>query len=304
MSIQALPYITLLGFLFGSTMVVSRFSVGQFQPLTYVSLRMIIAILACISVYTLSSPHKWPTDRRLWRHAAILGIIGSAVPMTSIVTSLLYQSSGITSVLLTAGPAVTALMAHFVLSDERLNRLKSAGITLALGGAMLLAIRGESGLSDVGRGSLIGYGLVFLAVFCGSAMTIYARKFMRGFPSFQVTSVRLFVAALVLLPLAAITVGFDLQHVNLQGYISLFYAGLVGTFSGFLLAFYNIKNFGATTAAMVLYFIPIFASLGGVLFLDETITTGMLMGTVLIVIGIVIINKGSQELLDTRRKTL
>ncbi len=304
MSIQALPYVVLLGFLFGSTLVVSRFSVGQFHPLTYVGLRMIIASTACAVVYLVSTRQKWPTDPLLWRHAILLGVLGTAVPMTSIVASLLYQSSGLTAILLTTGPAITVTMAHFTLPDEKLNLLKLSGVILALGGALLIALRGESGLKDMGQGNAIGYGLIFLAMFFGSAMTIYARKFMRGFDSFQVTSIRLVVAGLVITPLAIIFTGFNMQSVNSQGYFALFYAALVGTFSGFLLAFYNIKRFGATTAAMVLYIMPIFASFGGILLLNETITTGILLGTLVIVVGIAIINKGSKALLDTRRKAL
>jgi len=239
--IQALPYVTLLGFFFGSTLVVSRFSVGQFHPTTYIGLRMIIATLACGVVYIVASKrYKWPTNPRLWGHAALLGVFGTAIPMTSIVTSMVYQSSGVTAILLTTGPAVTVIMAHFSLPDESLNLKKGIGVALALGGALLLTIRGENGLPDVQQASFIGYGLVFLAMFFSSAMTIYARKYMRQFDSFQVTTIRLLTAGLVVMPLSVIFAGASLQNVNTQGYLALVYAALVGTFSGFFLAFYNI----------------------------------------------------------------
>jgi drug/metabolite transporter (DMT)-like permease len=305
LTIEALPFVALLGFFFGSTLIASRFAVGQYNPITYIGLRMVIAALACVVVYLVASRrYTWPRDPKLWKHAALLGVFGTAIPMTSIVTSLVYQSSGVTSVLLTAGPAITVVMAHFALADETLNWHKSMGVILALSGALLLTLRGESGLPGVQQASLAGYGLVFLAMFCGSAMTIYARKFMRGFDSFQVTSVRLLTAALVIMPLSIIFAGINLHEVNTQGYFALGYAALVGTFSGFFLAFYNIKRFGATTAAMVLYIVPIVASIGGILILNETITLGIIMGTVLIVAGIALINSGSKALLDTRRKTV
>ena len=295
MTIQALPYITLLGFFFGSTLVVSRFSVGQFHPTTYIGLRMLLASVGYVILYT-AAPHrfKWPRGRQLWRHATLLGVIGTAIPMTAVVTSLLYQSSGVTAILLTCGPAVTVLMAHFGLPDERLNWRKTGGIALALAGAMVLALRGESGLPNVSQASPVGYILVFVGIACGSAMTIYARKFMRGYDSVEVSSIRMFVAALVIMPVSVIFVGLDLQNVDSQGYVALVYAALVGTFAGFLLAFHNVKRFGATTAAMVLYITPIVAALAGIVVLGETISTGMLVGTILIVIGIALINQREQ----------
>lgn len=290
MTLQSLPYITLLGFLFGSTLVVSRFSIGQFAPTTYIGLRLSLAGLAFVLIYLIASRRRpWPTDRRLWKHAAVLGILGTAVPMTGFVSALQYLSSGLASVLITTGPAVTLLLAHIFLPDESLTRRKAAGVALALGGAVLLALRGESGLG--GSANPIGYLLIFMGILFGNSATIYARKYMRDFDSFDVTSIRMFAAALVVMPLSAVSVGFDLQAVTGAGYLALLWASIIGTFAGMLLAFYNIKRFGATVAAMTAYIIPIVAGLGGALLLDEKITPIMLVGMLLIVVGITIINR-------------
>ena len=214
MSPQALPYIILLGFLFGSTLVVSRFSVDQFQPTTFVSLRLLLASLGHVAVYLVYQRGKWPTGRRLWRQAAVLGLFGTAIPMTCIVSSLQYQSSGLTSVLITTNPAITLLMAHFFLEDERLSRRKVLGIMLALGGALLLALLGESGLPDVSRANPIGYILVFSGMISLSSAAIYTRRYMSDLPTLEVASVRIWVAALVVTPLSALLVGFDLSMVT------------------------------------------------------------------------------------------
>ena len=291
MTLQALPYITLLGFFFGSTLVASRFSVGQFEPTTYIGLRLALAGLGHTAVYAFSRRQHWPSDRRLWKHAIVLGVLGTAVPMTFIVTSLQYQSSGITSLLITIGPAITVVMAHFFLGDERLDGKKISGVVLALGGAALLALRGESGLPDAAQSSPIGYALVLVAMLFGSGATIYTRKYMRDLDAFDVSSVRMVAAAATVLPLSVLLVGFDLTAVTQQGYMALGYAALVGTFAGMLLAFYNIKQFGATASAMTAYIIPIFAGIGGALLLNERITSFMLVGMALIMAGIALINQ-------------
>jgi drug/metabolite transporter (DMT)-like permease len=293
MTLQALPYVSLLGFLFGSTLIASRYSEGQFEPVTYIGLRLTMASLGHATVYTLARRRRWPTERRLWRHAVVLGVLGTAVPMTAIVTSLQYQSGGITALLITTSPALTVLLAHFFLSDEALTLRKSVGVVLALGGAALLALRGESGLPDVSQASPVGYGLVLLAMALGSSMTIYARKYMRDLDAFDVASVRMFAAALAIMPVSALCVGFDLHAVNGQGYLALVYAAMVGTFAGFILAFYNIQRFGATASAMTAYVIPVVTGIGGLLVLGETITPAMLVGMGVILSGIAIINQSS-----------
>ena len=288
--LQAIPYVILLGFFFGSTLVVSRFSVGQFEPSTYIGLRLLIAGVAHLLVYLfLSRRFPLPKDRTVWKHAIFLGVFGTAIPMTCIVTSLQYLSSGVSSTLLTLGPAVIVIMAHFILPDESLTRRKIIGVTIAFAGALFLALSGETGLSGEEVVNPLGYILIFTAIFISNGMTVYSRKYMKDFDAYDVASIRMWAAALVVLPLSILMIGVNFEAVTTIGYVGLLYAALIGTFAGLLLAFYNIKRFGATASAMTAYVIPVVAGIGGVLFLDEQITAVMLIGMVLIIIGIAIL---------------
>ena len=213
--------------------------------------------------------------------------------MVMIVSSLQYQSSGLTSIILTAAPAITVLLAHFSLPDEKLSVRKGIGVGLALAGAVSLAALGESGLPDVTAANPRGFMLVLVGILLGSVMTIYIRKYMRDMDSFAVSSVRSFSATLAIIPISLIYVGFDLSQVNQQGYAALAWAAAAGTFFATLLEFYIIKRFGATASALTTYIIPIVAATGGVLILDEQITLGMVFGMAVILAGIAILNQPS-----------
>lgn len=277
--------------MYGSTLVASRFSVGQFAPATYIGLRLTMAALAHATIYQFSASRAWSRDRNVWKHALLLGVIGTAVPMTAIVTSLTYLSSGMASILITTNPAFTVLFAHFLLDDEKLNARKIIGVLLALGGTALLTVRGETGLADVTKADPLGYILLFVSILLGSLSTIYARKYMKTFDAFDVASIRMTAAALTVMPLSLLFVGFDLSAVTPTGYGALGYASVMGTFGGMMLAFYIIKRFGATASAMTAYVVPIITNIGGILLLGETFTVGMLWGALLIVAGIYIINR-------------
>ncbi|MCY3778679.1 MAG: DMT family transporter [Chloroflexi bacterium] len=291
MNIRALPTIILLGLCFGSSMVVSRFSVGQLEPASYIAIRMLMASLMSLLVYAIITGRRVPRDLTLWRRAGLLGVFGTAVPMTTVVTALQYQSSGVTSLLLTTGPAITIALAHFILPDELLNRRKVIGVTLALSGALLLALSGENGLPDVAQADPRGYLLVTLAMISSSIMVIYARKTLRGYRAFDVGSVRLFSTAIVMLPYSLLTVGLDFSRVDGAGVAALIYAAVVGTFLGFMLSFYSIKRFGATPTVMTTYVIPIVAGVGGVLLLGEEITSTMVVGMIVIAGGIALLQE-------------
>lgn len=296
MTTQALPYISLVGFMFGSTLIASRFSVGQYHPTTYIGLRLTIASFAHLALYViLQRRYTWPRNRRLWKHAIILGVFGTAIPMTFIVSSLQYLSSGIVSILLTTGPAITVLLAHFLLVGESVTRIKGFGVLLAFCGTIILAMSGESGIPEIDRADPAGYIMLFAAIFLGSVSAVYIRKYLSVYKPYDVASVRMFSAALAVMPLSLLLVGFDMSEVTSEGYVALIYAALVGTFAGLLLTVYNIKRFGATAAAMTAYIIPIVAGIGGVIFLNEQITTIMVIGMGLIIAGVAFINRGQER---------
>ena len=283
--------ITFLGVLFGTTLVVSRFSVGQFSPTIYIGLRLSIAGLGFMVVYTLKlGKRKWPTDKGLWGRGFILGVLGTAIPMTGIVSSMQYLSSGLTSILITVNPAFTVLLAHFFLEDEPLTWRKGSGVLLALSGAGLLTLLGETGIPEVHQVNPIGYLLVVGAMLAGSAMTIYSRKYMLEDNAFDVTGIRMIAGALIVMPLSLAFSEFDISQVNAQGLVALIYASIIGTFLGMLLSFYNIQQFGATAAVMTAYVVPVVAGLTGILLLGEQITWGMGAGILLIGLGVWIIN--------------
>ena len=293
MDSQALPYILLLGILWGSNLVASRFGIGQFDPILFVGLRLFIASIAHIFVYLTQKGRSWPTDRQLWRRAAVLGVFGTAIPMSSMIASLQYQSSGVTAVFVTMAPAVTVLMAHFFLVDETLSWRKGLGISLAFVGGALLAIQGESGIPDLERADPRGFFLVLTGIIFGSGAVIYARKRLQGYDGFDVATVRMWVATLVLLPLV-LWLGFDFSRVDGWGYFSLGYAALFATFIGLILEFRIVQRFGATAASMTTYVIPLVATGAGAVLLGETVTAVMVIGMVLIGSGIAIVNRRRQ----------
>jgi drug/metabolite transporter (DMT)-like permease len=290
LTLHALPYVATLGFLFGSTLIASRFSVGQFAPLIYIGLRLALSSSLHLGAYLILG-RPWPRDRSLWGRAMLYGLFGTAVPLVGIVSSLEYQSSGVTSILIAVGPAFTVVLAHFFLPAERLTRRTGLGVGLAFAGAVLLALRGETGLPEVREASPIGYVLVLGADLSISAAAVYARRTLRGMGEFDVASVRMFTATALVLPLALLIHGLDLEGVDGRGYFALGYAALAGTFGGMLLSFYILKRFGATASAMHTYLIPIVASLGGALLLEEQITSAMVLGMASILAGIALINR-------------
>lgn len=287
MTPKAIPYIFLTGFLFGSTLIASRFSVGQLEPLSYISVRLLIASSGYLLFYLLNR-RPFPTDRTLWKHAGIFGVFGTASNLVLIVSTLQYLSSGLTAIFITISPAATALLAHFLLPEERLEMRQWIGIVLALSGAIMLAIFGENGLPEVSS-SIEGYLMISLSVIISSSMTIYARVNLQRYDAIDSSSIRMWVATLTVVPATFFFIGFDFSNATSQVFFAILYAGLMGTLGGFFFQLYTIKQFGVIPSSMVTYVIPLISGIGGVLILGETFTTLMIIGVLIIIIGIMLV---------------
>lgn len=291
--------VLLPGLMLGSTLVFTRFSLGQFAPLTQVALRLSLASLAFLVAYAVFRVRDWPTDRSLWMHSAIYGLIGTVLTMCSYTNSLRYQSSGVTSLLVTLSPIVTAIMAHLFLRDGSLNRLRWIGALISFAGAGLLLIRGESGLAELTQADWRGYAWAIMGVLSNSAGLVYARRYLNTADPFVVTSIRILVGALTVAALTAATVGFDFSRVQLSGVMALLYAAIVGTFFAFLFYLTAVQRLGATVASQTEYVVPMIATLLGVLLLGERVTPTMGVGMLVITIGLWVFDKGRNGSAET-----
>ncbi len=281
------------GLLLGSTLVSTRFSLGQFAPLTHVTVRLSLAALAFLVAIFVFRVRPWPRDRQLWQRAVVYGLIGTAITMCGYTNSLKYQSSGVTSLLASLSPIVTALLAHVFLHDEQINRFRITGALIAFGGAGLLLIRGESGLAELARADWRGYAWALLGMASNSAGLVYARRYLRTADSFTITFIRILTGAIMVGILTAFTTGFDFSKVQWSGVGAVFYAAILGTFLAFIYYMSSVQKLGATVASQTEFLVPMVATGLGVLLLGEQVTPAMLTGMTLIFIGLGVFGKGA-----------
>ena len=286
---EAFPFVGTLSLFWGTNIVASRFGIGEFEPLFFIALRLSIATLFFVP-FLFFTGRGLPKETAVWRTAIISGIIGVSIPMTTFILSLQYQSSGVTSILLTLAPVFIVIAAHFLLPDEKMTRNKGLGVALALAGTIFLALRGESGLAGVGRANPLGFGLIMIGLLSETMNAIYVRRRMRNMDTMTVTAIRLGVGALILTTATLLTTDISFANITPAGYFSLGYAAIIGALGGQFMAFYVMRRFGATTFSLTAYLIPVVATLMGVFVLDEIVTWGMLVGVVMIGGGVYLIS--------------
>lgn len=295
MGLEAVGYILLLGLMYGSMSVVSRFMLGQFGPISYTAVRLFLAGIVFTLFYVFQiRGRRWPKDKTLWRRSLLFGVIADAIPIILIISALRYLSSGLTTTLTTIFPVITVILAHFFLPDEPLTWRKGLGVTLGMSGAVLIVALGETGLDISGQNALPGYLMILASSLIFAGSTIYARKYMMDYDTFDTVSIRIISASAASILLAVFLEPNGIYTVNTLGTILVVYAAGV-FFVGFQLGFYVLQRFGVTVSAMSNYLPPIGACIMGMAFLAEKITWGMMGGMGLILAGLAVINAGEKK---------
>ncbi|MGW8251855.1 MAG: EamA family transporter, partial [Anaerolineales bacterium] len=99
----------------------------------------------------------WPRRRQVWLSLAFLGLINNALPYTLISWGEQYIDSAVAAVLNSTTPLFTMLVAHLLLTDDRMTRQRVFSLLLGFMGIVLLFSRD---LFAGPQGSLLGQAAV------------------------------------------------------------------------------------------------------------------------------------------------
>ena len=275
----------LLAFIWGWSFLFIKVAVEGMTPTTVAFLRIALgATVLRLWLWWRRAPGFADPAVRRW--AAVVGLVGSAVPFTLLAWGEQRISSALTAVLNASTPLFTAIAAS-ALAAERLRRPQVAGLLVGIGGVSVAAGLGASdltgssvagGLASVGAGAC--YGLAFTLM----------RKHLSAIPPAVAAAGQLTAGAVLLAPFAlvtSITDGFDLTWRRAGAILLL---GVVGTGLAYLLNYRIVADLGATRASLVTYVIPIVAVVVGVVVLDEAFEARIVVGGVLIIAGIALVN--------------
>lgn len=183
----------------------------------------------------------------------------------------------------TINPVLTVLFATFI--GERLTANKIAGLAIATVGA-LVVIAAATGLTFTGQ-RLVGDLLMLGGAASWSAYATIGAITTRSGSPLGVTAVASLSGAAMLFPLGFLEHGYaDVPSWPLTAWLDVAYLVVFATIVGFVLFYWAVRRFGAGTASMVSYLVPIFALVQAVLILGEQPAPLEIVGGGIILVGV------------------
>ncbi len=274
-------------FMWGSGNVLSRSllieGVGEiFLITTRVS---IIGTLLLIH-YSIFNKDKF--NKKLLKEASTTALASIFFVGWFFIFSLQYISSGLVTLLISSAPVFTILWLKILLKDEKISRQKYISIFIGLLGVSYLFISKETGLENQGN-ILLGGSLAFMGVQCIALATVLNRKYA---PKYKVSSWLTYQYPIVIFLslIVFITTGTEVETLNSS---QIFRVGVLAFFNlGAFTSFtWLIQRVSALQVASVDYLVPVVGVTAGVLFLDETFNSNILVAGIFIFISLIMNTK-------------
>ena len=156
----------------GTGFIASKIGLQHAAPFTFLTVRFAFGV-ACLALIVLVARPRWPQSPADLAHVLVAGLLMHAVHLGgSHYTQYLGLSAGITAVLLSVQPLLTALIAARWM-NEPLRPRQWTGIVLGLAGVALVVWH-RIDLPEATVGSLVAVGVALTGVTAG---TLYQRTF-------------------------------------------------------------------------------------------------------------------------------
>lgn len=265
----------------GTAAAVTRYLVGDADPLTLAVLRWGIGFL-CVLPVALLLRVRWPM-RRDWPAVAALGICFFGLFFILYNIAVGYTTAARASLALSTLPLQTMLIAA-LLGAEPLSLRKSAGVGVAMLGVFAAL---ASGLSQAPAGAWRGELIMTAAVLCMAVYNVLARPLMQRSSALGFLTVGMgFGAAGLTLAGAATNRISVLADFGAPQWIAGVYLGVGGGALAFILWVLALQRATPTQVANTMTLNPIAAALLATQLVDEPITLNLVAGVIAVCLGI------------------
>ncbi len=266
-----------LGAVWGASFLFMRIAAPEFGPLVLVEVRVFIAALFLLPIFLTRTDVSLLTKN--WKHLSILSVLNSVAPFYLLTFATLSITGGFAGILNASAPIWAAMIAWVWLAD-RLNLSRIIGLLIGFIGVVLL-VWDKVSLSFDGTTVAVLAGIV-AAVFYGYGGN-YAKKYLSGINPLAIATGSMIAASIILFPIAVYL--WPSEMPSLRSWIAVIIMGVASTGIAYILYFRLIRNVGPAKAITVTYLIPAFAMFWGAIFIDEKVTTTMIVGCAIIFLG-------------------
>lgn len=288
MEIRYWILLTFLGALWGSAFMFIKVATPEFGPIALVNTRLLIASLIFLPI--LLQKKYIHLLKPIWKQVLVLSIMNNAIPFTLFSYASFGADSNILAIL-NATTAFNTMIIAYLWIGESVSLKQLFGLILGFIGIFILVNPQNSDTT------LIASLSALLAAFFYSYSTVYIQRQSVNANKMVLIGWSIVFSAVFMIPVSIFNLPETMPSASAIG--SAFWLGAVSTGIGFLGYVRLIDKIGAVKTSTVAYFLPVFGIIWGSIFLDEKITSTIILGCLIVLIGIYLSNSNKKGYMNS-----
>lgn len=266
--------------LWSTGFIVARYGTKDAGPLTFLTIRTVIASVLLFGVAQLVREARMTT-----RHVRIQGLVGlgiHAMYLGGVFVAIDHGlPSGISALIAALHPVITTVLGS-VLLGETLSRRQGFGVVLGFVGVLAVVVeRGGAG-DGVSAFALCSMAVAVIGM---SAGTLAQRKFAQGIPLLRGTAWQYLSTSAALGIIAVSSEGWDFT-ITTRSMLSLAWAVGVLSIAAILIMLWLLHRQAAAQVSSLFFLTPAFSTLEGAVLFGERLGVLSVCGLIVAVAGV------------------
>lgn len=270
--------------IWAASFIAMKIAVSELGAFPTVFLRMLLAVAVLIFFLPKIRHERQNYQAGDWLPLGALLLCEPCLYFVFEGLALEYTSASEAGMITSLHPFLVTIAAYFFLK-ECINRRMVIGGLMAVGGALLLSLGGES--SDPASNHLLGNFLELIAIGFATAYSLLARHLSQRYSPFFLTSLQAIFGMLFFLPLAlAFNNGLP-ESISTATIFSILFLAWGVNIIAFILYNSSLKAMPASQVGLWLNLLPLATLAMGWLFLNESLSQLQYLSVALILGGLV-----------------
>jgi drug/metabolite transporter (DMT)-like permease len=280
----------LMLFLWSINYIAGKLALRTVDPISLACFRLEVAALIMLAMYW-AQPNRMPLVKKDWWPIAVLGFFGVVLNQGLFTVGLNYTTSAHSAVIIAVGPVIILILAR-MLGQEELTVAKLAGMALSFAGVVMLETeQGGPQHSPLLVGDLITFG----GTIGFAAYTVLGKRLASAYDAVAMNTFICVAAGLMLLPLTVWqAIHIHWGAIGWTGWAGMLYMAAGSSVGAYTIFYWALRYMSASRVAVISYFQPVVVIVLAALFLGDHPSKHLVIGTVLVMIGVVLAERGQK----------
>lgn len=218
----------------------------------------------------------------------LIGLINVVFSMSFLQLGINMTSASLAAVIFSSNP-LFVMVAATIFLGEKLNTVKIFGLLLGIIGIVIVFYKQLSLSGNYTTGIIF---LVLSSITYG-LYTVLGKKYTIKSDSVVMNSFSFIIGSLLLLPILIFN-HFPIVNIPLKALPQMLYLTVLVTGIAYYTYFLGLSYVDTGAGSMVFFAKPILASIFAAIFLSEKITIELVIGTIIILMSVLIVQKGEK----------